>query len=137
LQIDDLTMTVHAGWDDQDQTIIRMEFTGAWTWSEAHTAGDDMIAMMDTVKHTVHVIIDLTNSSRIPPLAFKEVRTLLSKRSPYAGGTVFVGANFMTASLWKTIAQTYGWLVSSNPYSFADTLEEARARIAAMVSTRR
>lgn len=129
-------MTVHSSWDDQDQTIIRMEFAGAWTWSEAHTAVERMTGMMETVKHTVHVIIDLTSGSHIPPFAFKEVRALLGKRSPYAGVTVFVGANFVTASLWKTIAQTYGWLVSTNPYSFADTLEEARARIAALVSTR-
>jgi hypothetical protein len=126
-------MTVQASWDDEDQTIIRTEFSGAWTWDEAHAAVDEVNAMMASVEHIVHTIIDMRGSSRIPPLAFREVRAMLSKRSSSAGATVIVGANFMTASLWKTIAQTYGWLVNSS-YTFADTVEEARAYIAGTIS---
>jgi hypothetical protein len=133
VQIEDSTMTVQASWDDEKQTIIRIEFAGAWTWDEAHTAVDSVTVMMASVEHSVHSIIDMTESSRIPPLVFKEVRALLGKRSPNAGATVIVGANFMAASMWKTITQTYGWLINSQ-YSFADTVEEARAHIAGLVN---
>jgi hypothetical protein len=134
--MDDSPMTVQASWDDEDQTTIHTEFVGAWTWNEAHEAVASMLSMMASVNHPVHTIIDMTDSTRIPQFAFKEVRGLLSKRHRNAGATVIVGANFMAASLWKTIAQTYSWLVNSQ-YSFADTLEEARARIATSTGARR
>jgi hypothetical protein len=129
-------MTVQTSWDNEDHTIIRTEFVGAWTWEEAHQAVDQMVALIESVDYTVHTIVDVTNSSRVPSLAFKEVRSLLSRRHPRAGVSMIVGANFMTASLWKTIAQTYAWLINGN-YHFADTLEEARARIAASINARR
>lgn len=121
-------MTVHTDWDNEAHTILRTQFIGAWTWEEAHAATDVLLQLIDSVDYTVAVITDLSGSSRIPPFAFREIRALLGKRHPRAGTSVTVGANFMMASLWKTIAQTYGWLVN-NQYSFADTLEEARARI--------
>ena len=123
-------MTVQASWDNEDQTIIRTNFVGAWTWGEAHEAADTMNAMMASVDHTVNLIVDVTHSSRVPQFALKEIRAMLLKRSPNADLTVIVGANSVAASLWTTIAQTYGWLFH-NSYTFVDTLEEARAHLAA------
>jgi hypothetical protein len=121
-------MTVQTDWDDEDHTVIRTQFIGAWTWEEAHAATDTLIQMIDSVDYTIGVITDLSDSSRIPPFVFHEVRTLLAKRHPRVGASVVVSSNFMIGSLWKTIAQTYGRLVNGQ-YSFADTLDEARARI--------
>ncbi len=130
-------MTVQTSWDDNEKTIVHVDFIGHWTWQEAHQAIDTMIALIESVDHRVHIIIDMHGGSHVPPLAFGEVRSLLSKRHPRAGVTVILGANFMLASLWKTMAQTYGRLIGNNRYIFADTLEEALARIAESAHPRR
>jgi hypothetical protein len=51
-------MPVQVVWDDAQQTIIRTEVKGIWTWEEYHEGTQQVFAMMAEVDHDVVGIIN-------------------------------------------------------------------------------
>ena len=123
-------MTVQIYWDNDDKTIVRLDFRDSWTWDEAEAAVAKNTRMLDSVDHTVHAILDMSQSVDAPPLALTHTRNLIAKRHPRSGITVLVGANDVLSTFWKVFVQAYGRLVRADRYGFAQTAEEARQLIA-------
>jgi hypothetical protein len=60
-------MPLHLSWDDSEQTIIRCESEGHWTWEEYHAALDQVVEMMRGVNRRVDLINVERPGASIPP----------------------------------------------------------------------
>lgn len=119
-------MPVNIEWDNDDQTIVRMEMVGHWTWDEAYAGAERGYAMLQSVEYEVGVIIDFSRSAGLPPNALPNARRMIQRRHPRTGLTVFVGANTLFMALWNVFAKVYTLFAQKQNSIFAATVAEAR-----------
>ncbi|MBI1259133.1 MAG: hypothetical protein GC204_16815 [Chloroflexi bacterium] len=118
-------MPTQIDWENQEHTIIRMEFIGRWTWQEAYEGSKTGFAMVDSVDHVVNVIIDMRQSTALPLLSLTHARNMIARRHTRTGLTVFIGANTLFLSLWKIFEGAYGQLAGRQNFAFARDVDEA------------
>lgn len=118
-------MPIINSWDNDDRTIIRMEISGTWTWDELSQAVDETTVMVDSVKHIVYGIVDLSQSQHIPGNFIPNVRSLMKKRHPRSGMEVIVGASALLIGLWRVFERVYTIIVRKQDFTFVSTLDEA------------
>ncbi|MEO8397095.1 MAG: hypothetical protein ABI700_29140, partial [Chloroflexota bacterium] len=104
---------------------VRMELIGRWTWDEAYDGSKVGFTMLESVDHSVNVIIDLRRSTGLPLLSLTHARNMIPRRHPRTGITVFIGANTLFLSLWKIFSNAYGQFASKQEFTFARTIDEA------------
>lgn len=59
-------MPLSVYWDNDEQTIIRCDSAGKWTWDEYHMALDEVAALARSVNHRVDLISIGTPDSAMP-----------------------------------------------------------------------
>lgn len=59
-------MAVQINWGNEQKTFTVFEFIGSWTWEEYYAARDAGVKMVNTVDHTVNIIVDISQSSVFP-----------------------------------------------------------------------
>lgn len=126
-------MPVTNTWDNDEKTIIRMEVIGRWTWDEMYAASDIGYAMLQTVNHIVYPIIDFSQSIGMPNHAITHARNMMGRQHPNTGMSVFVGANPLFVSLWKVYVRVYAIFSREQDFTFAKSLDEARAMLNEMM----
>ena len=52
-------------WDNKQQSVIRYDFKGLWTWEEFENAVERSFTMTEAVGHTVHAIIHFNGGTRM------------------------------------------------------------------------
>lgn len=115
-------------WDNDEHTVVRMEFIERWTWHEVHGAVAQHTRMLDQTPRTVDGISDLSGGIGTPPLILTQMRSIMQKRNPRTGMIVRVGANDdVVMPFWKVFLQAYGRLVREPRCAYAKTVEEARS----------
>ena len=115
-------------WDDTEQTTLRFDIQGEWTWDAFYEARQEVYDLMNSSKHDkIYVIVNLVNGKvYIPSGAMSQIKTLISFSHPKAGLSVVVGANRFLKSLfggYRRAAKLAGLTVDFN---YTNTLEEAR-----------
>jgi hypothetical protein len=124
-------MTVNVSWDDDDETIARMDFIGEWTWDEVHQAARQMRAMVDEIDYDFNFIIDVSQGIGAPSPFLSQLRTVARNGHPRQGMTVLVGLSDAIQIFWKIFVQLYARIIREDRFAYANTVEEARVRIAA------
>jgi hypothetical protein len=74
-------------WDNEDETVVLQEYTDGATKSDFHQLVKESSALLKTVQHTVHLIID---ERKILLILESSDATLLKKWLPENEGTVVV-----------------------------------------------
>ena len=92
-------MSIAICWDNDEKTALRYVFEGLWDWDELWERSAEIRSLMNTVDHTVHLIIDMSETSFLPQGALNYFRVLLNTKHPQTGLTIFVGGNVYTRSL--------------------------------------
>ena len=59
-------MKFQVEWDNPEKTIIRVTYPEKWTWNDFFESMVEETALMRTVQHTVHLLVDLRQSKSIP-----------------------------------------------------------------------
>ena len=119
-------MGITTQWDNDAKTIIRCIYAGSWEWSDMHRSIAEVKALMQSVAHTVDIIIDVTHSQVLPANPLTHLDNLHSlPREANAGQTILVGANMF-------VKRIYALFCRANPemivrFQVAATLDEARA----------
>jgi len=127
-------MGIRVDWDNEEQTVIRFQASGKWTWDDLFTGLDRVEVMSADVPHTVHAIIDLREADAIPSGMFfsfngkKQAEKLASKADQSRGRIVIAGANGMIRSIFDTFRKFNRSM--SEGVHFTDTLRQARAYLA-------
>lgn len=122
-------MPVRVAWDNQSKTVARFTFDGSWRLEELYAAMRQHDAMLVSIDHVAHVIVDMRSSSVMPKNTLSIRSRQDHNRTPNVGIVVVLGANALVkamAALYKSIA-TYNISMS-----FADDEDEAYEVIAAM-----
>lgn len=125
-------MPVTAKWFNEERTIILQSYTGKWTWDEWDVCNDQVHAMMDSVAHTVHTIIDLSQSGPLPPGSFtsclSDLPRIPSATHPNSGYLVFIGTTFAHEALTDVISVFFEEV--GRRFLFTDTFEDVDVLLA-------
>jgi hypothetical protein len=122
-------MSIKVIWDNTEKTIIRFIYSRGWTLSDFYTALQESRSMLDTVNYPVDFIIDVRESSMIPDGVLSHSKPITSRKHPNQGKSVIVGANALVRALFQVFRRVYVTSPETLMYSFAATLEEARASL--------
>jgi hypothetical protein len=96
-------MTVHVAWDDVDCTIVRLRFSGRWTWEELQAAGIEAIQMILSRTSRVDFISDMMATSYLPPRYVETIQAMSSQTPPLPnlGLVVLAGPHEAYASFFR------------------------------------
>jgi hypothetical protein len=124
-------MGVKLQWDNEEQTIIRYEFTDPWTWEEFREALDADDAMIAGVDHTVHLLFDMMNIHTAPSNMLVKLPQIVDSINPRLGLIVVAGGYIWIQSIGEIFYKSYGRTVEGFAgLKKARNLEEAREIIA-------
>lgn len=124
-------MTVNVYWDDDDETIARMDILDVWTWEEVHQGAAQIRAMVDEIDYDFDFIIDVSQGIGAPSPFLSELRSVAREGHPRQGMTVLVGLSDAILIFWKIFVQLYARLIREDRFAYARTAEYARELIAA------
>ncbi len=100
-------MGVTVKWDDSEQTIVRMTFSGHWTNEELHTYGLQAILMIRSVNHPVYEINDFRESDGLPLGVLWKARDLNQLRPANWAAGISVTQDGLAKSLLETFGLIY------------------------------
>ena len=122
-------MAILTNWYNDDKTILRHVYEVAWTWSDLYLAIDEAYALVETVDHTVDIIIDMRLSSIIPSNVFNHGKHAIVKAHPRQGHMIVVGAPRLAQTLFQAFLKIYGKEAKNFPVVFVSTLDEGLDKI--------
>jgi hypothetical protein len=118
-------LPISTQWHDAEQTIIRCDITGAWTWEEFHASLDEAHQLLATVNHPV-VIINVRDASAKTPRGnpFPHITRASRDKPDNQILTISVNTNkSMTQMVAKVLTSIFPFMPSA--LVMADTFEEA------------
>jgi hypothetical protein len=124
-----MMMNIEANWANSTQTIIHLTFQRGWTWDDLSQALDEADAMIGSVPHTVHLMIDIRDGGgRLPRDFITVAGELFAQGPPRAneGQRVVIGAGMMMRAAYRGLLNIYGAQLQDRPFLFASSPEEAQ-----------
>jgi hypothetical protein len=123
-------MPVTTQWDNPEQTVIRMDFVGRWTWDEFFAANSQLMRLFASVPHIVDILVDNTqNQLLLPEGTMARARKVFGDAPPNRGFMVIVGANALVRMFFPLYQKIYGEQTGMPEIIFMAALDEARAYI--------
>jgi hypothetical protein len=112
-------------WDDDAKTRTLFTFDGKWTWEEYYQARAKGIEMVNSVPHTVNLIVDYTHSSFFPDNMLSNFGSSLQKvPKDFDLAVIVTNSNFVIAMVNMISKLTFGRKVK---FRVTRSLDEARA----------
>jgi hypothetical protein len=123
-----MSMNIEVNWANNTQTIIHLTFQRGWTWDDLEQALDRADAMIGSVQHMVHLVIDIRNGGGLPRDFITVAGDLFAQGQPRAneGQLVVVGAGIMMRAAYRGLLNIYGTQLQNRPFLFASSPEEAQ-----------
>jgi hypothetical protein len=115
-------MPIVVTWGNPEKTIIVSAFNGEWMLEDSHNMIDEMYKMTSSVTHTVHVVLDFTNSLSSPAKMLSSGSHIEKRKSSNSGVSIIVKANGFIKAITQLIMKLF---VSNGKLYFVDTLDEA------------
>lgn len=122
------SMRIQVGWDNPEQNVVLITLGRGWTWDELQNAiqvADDHIT---SVKHSVHLLIDIRDAGGLPRDWMSRAGELFAQGDarPNEGQRLVIGAALFIRMAYQAYAAVYG---QERPFQFAATVEEARQMV--------
>lgn len=115
-------MPVQVDWLDNQQDIVILRFTGTWTWDEFFPARQQARELIQTVDHTVHIILDWTASDgRLPGNLISNLRRAAQQRLPNTGRFYILSSRYILA---KTLINMTARMSDRIPLMFVDSIDD-------------
>ena len=127
-------MSVKITWDNSSQSTLYVSLERDWTWQDFMSAFHESHEMMNTAKHPVSLIIDVSETQHIPPGFFSFMRRIRLHAHPLTGAIILVGANKVITYITNSFVGIFG--KSGRPFYMAETVQEARWWLADVVPQR-
>jgi hypothetical protein len=125
-----MTQRIQVLWDNDEKTIIRWDFKGAWTWEDWYTSVNHALELRATViEHPiVPAIFNLKSSGTVPMGALPHARSAMEMMDQR---DYVILAN--TSGFVRSLTEIFRVLnaVFAEKVYLARTVEDARALIAA------
>ncbi len=100
-------MGITVGWDDEQQTIVRMHFVGGWSLDDFRAANLQVILLVRSVEHKVYVISDLLASDELPIGILWQLRDIAGMRPANWGGGIALTKNIIIKSVVDILGRIY------------------------------
>lgn len=122
-------MPITVEWDDAEETILRADTSGKWTWEEYHIHLDETFKLIRSLDYTVH-LINVRHADSIQPKgsAIPHITRAFRSMPDNHGITVNVGMNTLGNTMFKLFRTLFPKVQPR--FFMAQTLEEARQMIA-------
>ena len=85
-------MGVEVQWGDPEQTLIRIDMLGRWTWDEFYRAAEEIKLMITSKSTVVNMIAVVENPLHVPGNPLFQINNFLHSAPPNLGMTMIVGA---------------------------------------------
>lgn len=119
-------MSIRYDWYNADNTVIRLVFEKEWTWDDYINIQALLFAMIDTVNHSVHYLVDVSAVRSLPLSALSKLPTIFSRNHPRRGKTVIFGANPIVQNIWNLLRKVLPQMHEPR-YVFVPSIIEAEA----------
>ncbi len=86
-------MAINIEWKDDTQDVLIFTFEARWTLTEFFEIAEKANDMMDKVRHTVHVMLDVRKSRSLPEGFMNGITNVARKSHANTGIMVLVGIN--------------------------------------------
>jgi hypothetical protein len=84
-------MPITVDWYNSEKTVLLYTYRERWTWTDFDTAVIQGNSLMESVPYTVHVIVDMHDSSLIPTdVISTSNRQRITKGTPHNHGKLIV-----------------------------------------------
>jgi hypothetical protein len=104
-------MSIIVDWYNDNHTEIVHTYIGDWTWDELFAALDQIMQLMDSVNHTVNVIINMRQSQRMPtmfaPSSLRKIAYAAPTHHRNSGLFVILGANAFIKGMFSIFSKLY------------------------------
>jgi hypothetical protein len=120
-------MPVRVSWDDEKQSVVRMEFTGKWSWDEMYKATEESVKLRKSKSYQCALIMDMMDGMHIPSGALTHMRNAMSMSSEDREVTVVVTDKQFVKTLATMFMKLYKKL--GDKLVVVESLPEARAAI--------
>ena len=121
-------MPINHTWVDETKSILKIEYTGRWTWDEFFAAADTGRDLATSVEHRVDYILDMQNGT-VPSggSTLTNSRAVMARRASNSGIFVIVTNPFVKIMLnvFKNFDRQHGAIMFA-----AGSVEEALTVIA-------
>jgi hypothetical protein len=118
-------MAISVAWDNEEKTILRLDFAGKWNWYGYEMAVGEAFGMMESVNHGVDFIFNMQTGEALPEGAtFYIKRTLELAPNGYTA-IVIAHADASTEATVALFCRIYKKL--GDRLAAARTLDKARA----------
>lgn len=127
-------MGVQIIWDDAEQTVLRYDIAGDWTWDDLKQGRQQVFQILDSaVNDRIYAIVHFVEGKiSIPNGGMQHFKELIRYGHPKAGLTVIVGASWLMKSAAGTFKNAYTAFTGRRVnFEYADSLDAARQIIAA------
>lgn len=123
-------MHIQVEWANHEQNVVHLTFQRGWTWDDLKQAIQRADTLIDSVEHTVHLIIDIRNGG-IPNDFLQAAGDIFAQGEARAneGTRVVIGAGLLIRAAYRSLQAVYGSKLADRPFQFASNLEEAHALI--------
>jgi hypothetical protein len=117
-------MSIHAFWDDEDQTIVRFLYRrGNWEWHDFYAAMEQARTLVASVTRPIGFVVDITYGGLTPGIFMSQAKLLHEfRRHPAVSLVMVIGADRFIEALYQVSA---GNIPIEDQYYFAHTLEDA------------
>ena len=118
-------MSIHAFWDNDEQTIIRFLYRrGNWEWHDFYAALEEARTLVESVeRRQVGFIIDITYGSLTPGIFMSQTKVLHEFRQhPAVSLVIVIGADRFIEALYQISTAN---VPLHDQYYFARTLDDA------------
>jgi hypothetical protein len=118
-------MGIQVCWDNPEQTILRYDFEGQWTWEEFRAAATEAFAMTVSVPHVVDTITYFHKGTLLPANALNQFRQAMLGAPPNRGINAIVGGTTLVRTTVYLFMKIYGILAQR--LLLCGSLEQARS----------
>lgn len=120
-------MGVHLIWQDDEKTVLRQVFVSSWTLEDFRQASETTQKLLNGLPHTVHLILDHSQSEHTPSNILSLIRDLDQYVAENQGTVVVVDADDFLRDMLG-VAKRLAPRATENGY-FASSLADAMAII--------
>lgn len=116
-------------WDNAEKTILRLTIYNGWTWEDAFEMNPVGLRLLRDADHTVHVLVDFTNTRDLPTGATMHMPTILNSYPPNLGLVIAVTQHTLVNRMINVLRAVFPGKLSEK-FQVVDSFEDAYARFA-------
>jgi hypothetical protein len=121
-------MHITVEWANTEHSIVDIIFQRGWDWDMLTTAVEQADALITSVPHTVHLLIDIRQAGGLPGDFITRAGSLFAQGDarPNEGRKIVIGANGLIRMAYGAFLAVYSTQMAGRPLEFAATPEAAQ-----------